>query len=805
MIKLNKIDKYFNKNKKNEIHVLNDINLTFEQKGLTILLGPSGSGKTTLLNVVGGLDSVKSGVIDFNQRKIDKYKSKVWDEIRNRSVGYIFQNYYLLPHETVYDNIALTLKMIGITDPEEIDFRIHYVLEKVNMDKYRKRKANQLSGGQQQRVAIARALAKNPKVIIADEPTGNLDSKNTLEIMRIIKQISKEKLVILVTHEEQIADYYADRIIRLEDGRIVSDETHQSSTSLDVSSDSDIYLKDMHEQLNIKDQANTVSLHTDEDTELNIRLIVKNKTLYLDVNQDTLKKIHILDKNSEVKIYNQHRKEFEETQPDQDMIDVYDFEHRIKEPSLKKTQQVISVKESIKMAFKKIVGSSKLSKLLYFGFAGAAMVMALAIAMLANVVIIGDDEVLTMPKETLRIVKRDVTSYDAFMTITEEAPVYDYNMVERIFINFNFPTFFNTSSRDTLGLHAMSMAHVNQSDLTHGRLPEHAFEIVIDQLAADSLMNRQMANALGVDSYQAVLNLTVDSLSGLMPMRIVGIVDKGSPVAYVNEGFILTHGSEGLLSYEMLEPSFNLHAGRLIENANETLTLVPVGYSEPFEPGTITLQGQSFDVVGQVVIPGFDETIYLNSPILSNTDIERLLFESFSQSQPLYLYADNTNQLERFLTARDIESENIFEVELEQLRAERLRSSRGLIIFTVLAIFASALSFYFIIRSSMISRIYEIGVYRSLGVGKLDLLKLFVIEAIMITSMSSLLGFIFMNYILVQIHNASREVIQVLHVSPLTIGLGALMLYGIHVVSSIIPIGVLLRKTPAQINAQYDL
>lgn len=203
MIKLEKLNKYFNKGKGNEIHVLKNINLTLPNKGLVVILGESGSGKTTLLNMVGGLDKPTTGTIHFNDSSFEKYDSKKWDKIRNQEIGYIFQNYNLLHELTVFDNIEMVLKMKGISSKEEITKRIDYITEKLGMFNYQNRKTNALSGGQQQRVAIARALVKYPQLIIADEPTGNLDSKTTIEIMNIIKSISKDKLVILVTHEDE--------------------------------------------------------------------------------------------------------------------------------------------------------------------------------------------------------------------------------------------------------------------------------------------------------------------------------------------------------------------------------------------------------------------------------------------------------------------------------------------------------------------------------------------------------------------------------------------------------------------------
>lgn len=217
MIKLENVNKYFNKRKKNEIHVINDTSLEFESTGLVALLGASGSGKTTLLDSIGGLDKVNSGNIYVNGEKITKRLSHTVDRIRNLNIGYIFQDYKLIDNLTVYENVAMALRMVGVKDEEEEEKRVKYVLESVKMYRYRNRPAKMLSGGERQRVAIARAIVKNPNIVIADEPTGNLDSKNTLEIMNIIKAISKTKLVILVTHEVEIAKFYASRIIEIKD------------------------------------------------------------------------------------------------------------------------------------------------------------------------------------------------------------------------------------------------------------------------------------------------------------------------------------------------------------------------------------------------------------------------------------------------------------------------------------------------------------------------------------------------------------------------------------------------------------
>ena len=242
MIKLEKIDKYFNRHKKNELHVINNTSLNLPNTGLVALLGSSGSGKTTLLNVIGGLDKVQKGKIYINDKRITKRSSHYVDKVRNLNVGYIFQNYHLIDNLTVFENVAIALKMIGIKNKEEISKRVNYVLKIVKIDRLKNRPASMLSGGEKQRVAIARAIVKDPNIILADEPTGNLDSQNTIEIMNIIKAISKNRLVILVTHEINLAKFYADRIIEIENGEIKNDYENAEENSLDYKIDNKIYL-----------------------------------------------------------------------------------------------------------------------------------------------------------------------------------------------------------------------------------------------------------------------------------------------------------------------------------------------------------------------------------------------------------------------------------------------------------------------------------------------------------------------------------------------------------------------------------
>ena len=305
MVKIEKVNKYFNRRRKNEIHIINNASLELGDKGLVAILGPSGSGKTTLLNAIGGLDKVNKGKIYINGKKITRRRANTVDKIRNLNIGYIFQDYKLIENMSVFDNIAISLRMIGVKNKAEIKKRVDYVLEAVNMYRYRNRPAGMLSGGEKQRVAIARAIVKNPSIVIADEPTGNLDSKNSLEIMNIIKAISKEKLVILVTHEVDLANFYATRIIEVQDGKIVKDHENENKEALEYRLDNKIYLKDLKQIDDLKSEKVKVNIYSDEEnnSELDIKLVIKNGNIFI---QAENRKIEVVDSNSAIELIDGH-------------------------------------------------------------------------------------------------------------------------------------------------------------------------------------------------------------------------------------------------------------------------------------------------------------------------------------------------------------------------------------------------------------------------------------------------------------------------------------------------------------------
>ena len=297
MISINRLDKTFNRGKQNAIHVVNDVSLELPASGMVAIFGRSGCGKTTLLNVIGGLDRVQSGSVEIDGEKMTVSN----DSLRNRSVGYIFQNYLLNREQTCRENVADALRLLGVTDREFIETQVDAALRAVGMERFASRLPDTLSGGQQQRIAIARAIVKNPPVILADEPTGNLDEANTLHVMRLLKAISRDRLVLLVTHEENLVEAFSDRVIELSDGKVVADRKNVPTEGFASRDKNAVYLGELPHKTVVDGDGVKLDLYGDAPN-VKLRLVkAQDGRVYLKVDSGN---VSVLDESSEVRLEN---------------------------------------------------------------------------------------------------------------------------------------------------------------------------------------------------------------------------------------------------------------------------------------------------------------------------------------------------------------------------------------------------------------------------------------------------------------------------------------------------------------------
>lgn len=270
------------------VHALKGVSIDFRKSEFVAILGQSGCGKTTLLNIIGGLDRYTSGDLIINAKTTKKFKDADWDTYRNHSVGFVFQSYNLIPHQSVLANVELALTLTGVSKAER-KRRAKEALEKVGLGDQIHKKPNQMSGGQMQRVAIARAIVNDPDILLADEPTGALDTATSVQIMDILKSISKEKLIIMVTHNPELADQYASRIIKLSDGEVIDDSAPYDATAdqqamIDARESAMAKLSDKERKIAIKEEKKkqkkpSMSFFTALSLSLNNLMTKKTRTI----------------------------------------------------------------------------------------------------------------------------------------------------------------------------------------------------------------------------------------------------------------------------------------------------------------------------------------------------------------------------------------------------------------------------------------------------------------------------------------------------------------------------------------------
>lgn len=261
------------------VRALKGVSIKFRKNEFVSILGQSGCGKTTLLNIIGGLDRYTDGDLSIDDISTKKYKDKDWDTYRNNRIGFVFQSYNLIPHQTVLSNVELALTLSGVSKSERRQ-RAVKVLQQVGLGDQLHKKPNQMSGGQMQRVAIARALVNDPDILLADEPTGALDSETSIQIMNILKEISKDKLIIMVTHNPELANQYSSRIIRLLDGKIVDDSAPYDGESAEEKTEKKIDKKsDKNTGKKVKKQKTSMSFFTALSLSLNNLMTKKARTI----------------------------------------------------------------------------------------------------------------------------------------------------------------------------------------------------------------------------------------------------------------------------------------------------------------------------------------------------------------------------------------------------------------------------------------------------------------------------------------------------------------------------------------------
>lgn len=835
MIKITKLNKYFYHRKSNEIHVINDVSIQFPDTGLVTILGESGCGKTTLLNVLGGLDSFYDGTIEYDNNKIEKYSWRKMDKIRNDKIGYIFQNYLLLPQRSVFDNLKLLLNMYDISDSEKEE-RIDYVLEAVGMLRYKRKNVSELSGGQQQRVAIARALVKSPSLILADEPTGNLDEKNTIQIMNIIKKISKNVLVILVSHEKNIATSYSDYIIEVSDGKITNQSNLDGKSSYKYEDDQNLYLKEFAYK---KIENNNINLdfYSNEETKINLQIVFNNGKFYIKSSNDVV----FVDKDSEIKMINEHKKDLNASEE----IEQNNFE--LKTISSSKSPG-LSFKERISLALSNLKKLKKRTLFLRFPLFIISVLIMVSVQSVITASNIDRKAITNIDSRIYNIslekgnarLNKDVHTF-GFKYFCKDFIANNENIELSINLSHSFrfilPNFsqINNDIYRLEGFSTLTHEQLNEDSIIYGRMPTSYNEVVIEKWVIEkTLENSTIQNFMNISSF---INKEIKSSDGSLSFTIVGIADNNENTAYFNKWILMNIFPSNIkkerqifipLSYynktynqdiklnkyeyianqflyynapdELLlnnDASLNLTRNSFVyentlpyriiisDEIYEELLISVLSYDNS-ELNVICVNEKEKEQVDKYVDSVYD--FYFNGELKANKD------NGFDESIPADL-------IDVYLIIQSYsEYDNIMEPYINE--ANKAVTSRLLITFTIVLL--SILIVFFSMKSFAIKNIYDIGVFRAIGINKRSIIFVYAIQILIISLKSTLVGALM--YYFITSFIASIPLIDLLVAMDFKLFIYSTFgMIGINVLAGILPIIMYLKKTPAQLLSKYDI
>lgn len=905
MIKLSSLDKYYNKGRQNQVHAVDNIDMTLPNSGMIAFFGKSGCGKTTLLNMIGGLDTASSGEVLIDGKRICPDA----DTERNLNVGYIFQNYNLSERMNVFDNVAASLRLCGVTDEQEIENRVLAALDCVDMAKFRKRMPTALSGGQQQRVAIARAIVKNPPLILADEPTGNLDEQNTVMVMDLLKAISRERLVLLVTHEAHLVDSYCDKVIGISDGRVFEERENYVTEGYKGKKTNEVYLGDMNRE-ELSDGEISFEYYGEHGNKpARIRVISAGGALYISADEGV--KLKLADNSSELVVhegkYVENKKEAPKTLPEE-------LSSPLKPGG--KAGRMYGFIDAVKSGYNvNFARKRKRKKLLILGMFCFSAIIVFFVARFGSAIYNYMEVEHYYNSHTVAVSADNMSESEARQIVADgEAELYTVSggytvsspntHTSMTFSVGNFETsqYAYNSGVYNSNIQTLPKRMLEGRELIVGTSSiESERDVVITRELADSLIKAADVSTLsdyrdllysvaskGYNNYYSYgygIDIAVEYNSSPTTYRVVGIVEGDDEEMFFDEYIYLQITIADLYGVRANYISDLEHSGLDLPELEEGSVYVSDLMDEA-DKKKIVIGGTTYDIAQKIetdVTDGklseystkiygtdltsdieayllwqygcesFDDWIKQNygkevDSFTAQSEYNRILNEHKSfindmkndyklavhQLQPMVIM--NYKDLEHISTAYSQAaskglSANIYKgarfvfysndadslgAELkekygvsnvitpddakQELRRSKyeLFASYGISLIVVTAILAMCV--YFIMRSALLGDIKEVGISRAIGVSKRNLCYRYFIESMVLFVLTVFVGYL-LSSLMMRVFEALAMVYYPLWLALLTLGL----IFGITAICGQIPIRALLRKTPSQILAKYDI
>lgn len=804
MISLNQVFKQYRLGGTRRQTVTDRVTLTLEDKGLVVIYGASGSGKTTLLHLIGGMDRFDSGSIAIGSTLIRRFRFKEWDRLHRRSIAYVFQHHQLLPDKSVLLNLTLALRLRGLKSKDAIAAEAKSLLAAVGLSDYEDRLVRQLSGGQQQRVAVARGLAIGPDVLLADEPTGNLDSKNALELMRLFKAIARDRLVVLVTHNATIANHFADRILEIENGAIVRDVRQSSFPPLAEEFEHQIHL-DRYREESLTNEGLRIRRYAMDKTEpLGVDIIERRQTVFVKVDAPNGKRVRLLGEDGVVELLRGEKK----------------FADEVLLPTSFHDQTDQRVPRAFVFAELWGMALSTLSGVFEHAKRWVAVLALIGIVVAVSVGLIGEANAVDIPVAAIdphyigiEVSRTGIEILDALETIEGVDQVVAFEGVW----TFRVATepFFQVRTPIDVAAVPIDIRFLNEASLFAGALPE-GYGVVVDKSVADAMIeanrNRGVANYEDVLKSRFVIQASGDPIN-MSPDRqlgfpITGIADHGSQSVWMAEELIYSFITPSLVDYRIFGETFRILEGDY--PTSETFVLLNEQYPALIHgeiPQSVGLGTGSYYISG----------VYRYGPEGASYNASKLMVSTLEYIRTRFFRFENgvKNDYEIMVYAQNIELAMASLIEagyrvvdhrydLEMAKRMKLVEYANLYVLGIAGLVLCGLSVFVIVRSQLIERRYEIGVYRGIGISRREVLRIFLVEALVVAAVSSVAAFL-LTVGLMEWAGSSFSRLSITQYSFVSILLGIGGLLTVHVLFSLLPVAALLRKTPAELMKQSDL
>lgn len=848
MLEIKNAKKYYNRGKLNEVRAVNNTTIKFPDKGLVTLLGQSGSGKSTLLFTLSGMEALDIGEVSVKDKLIKRYSDKKWSDVRNQDIGYVFQMFNLFENMTVFENIKIVLDLIGIKDVKEVHKRVDIALESVMMRNFKDRRVSTLSGGQQQRVGIARALAKNPKIIIADEPTGNLDSKNSADVLDLLAKIAENSLVVLVTHDIDLAKAYSNRIIYIADGEVVND-VENTPESFTFKEDNVLYLKD-YEKDEVTNSSNvsvmTYKLEHERKMDsgnLDLKLIYKKDSLYLSAENNTRHKIRFIDNDSDITLKDAH---FEEVEREVNKIDFSTFS----EASNKIGNLFTFIKE-FKGTLFDIFKAFKSKSFKYIPLLFAGVLIGASVSYLDSTQNKNEINYMSRDQEYVEVVSNDALRLDEISKIENLDSVNYFNPLEEVKISFNDKlTTITTNNYTPFNVRVSGISTLDSSmrcladNIDINNIARD--KIIIDQMLIDKMEMYPKSPFKRIAGYDcsSIIGSTISFKYGELEYEIVGVRNRTAPQVYINES-------------EFYFLSLNIRNAQELEdenlkNSNEysytSMQYFNEGEYESLNGISIRRDSQAIfpykfktkygweigDVYNGYTIINFylpiteehrkSETpiiiiseeklkniFYYYPQVSGNTQILKYLGDKVEDN--LYYYYFNTNNYETAIKEIDnlnidrgygvgpkLTSNHLYQKEKENFSPMSIE----IYLFMVVSLAIGIGTFYLLIRSDLMAKIRQISIYKALGVRNSAIYYRYIFRTITLTILLTLPPFIIG---LIVTYNLQASITNsiVFNYSYLFMIMGIIFVFIINIFFTLLPVRGILKYSPAELIKHYDI